>query len=270
MPLVAALLVPGSPLPYLRPENPPWQAIAKAYQVAAAALQAARPDVLLLYSTQWIAVLDELWQLRERVNGVHVDENWYEYGDLAFDLVIDTAVTELCIERTPAIGVRSKGVDYDGFPIDTGTIVANGLLNRGAAARLVIASNNVYHDWKRTSQLGAIAAAAAEDCGRRYALIGVGGLSGTIFRNEIDIADDRIASEQDDRLNRELLSHLAQGDRASLEPFCADYARQARADMGMKHMAWLLGGVGERYAGADVLGYGPTYGAGAAVLQFRL
>lgn len=270
MPLVAALLVPGSPLPYLRPDNPPWQPLANAYRSAGARLTAARPDVLLFYSTQWIAVLDELWQLRARVSGLHVDENWYEYGDLPFDLRIDTKVAEACIERTPSIGVRSKGVDYDGFPVDTGTIVANGFLNVDGSIPLVIAANNVYHDWQRTAQLGAIASAAAEDCGRRYAIIGIGGLSGTIFRHEIDIATDRIASDEDDCLNGELLARLAQADRTGLDSFCADYARQARADMGMKHLAWLLGGLGERYAGADVLGYGPTYGAGAAVIQFRL
>lgn len=270
MPLVAALLVPGSPLPYLRPDNPPWKPLADGYRTAAQALHAARPDVLLVYSTQWIAVLDQLWQARARVTGVHVDENWYEYGNLPFDLSIDTEVTASCIERTASIGVRSKGVDYEGFPIDTGTIVANGSLNADGRARLVIAANNVYHDWTRTSQLGATAATAAEQCGRRYAVIGVGGLSGTIFRHEIDLASDHIAGDEDDGLNRALLARLQQPDAAGLAEHCADYAKRARADMGMKHIAWILGGLGDRYRGADILGYGPTYGAGAAVVQFRV
>jgi 2-aminophenol/2-amino-5-chlorophenol 1,6-dioxygenase alpha subunit len=270
MPLVAALLVPGSPLPYLRPDNPPWKPIAEAYRAAATALQAARPDVLLVYSTQWIAVLDQLWQSRARVTGLHVDENWYEFGNLPFDLAIDTEVTASCIESTASIGVRSKGVDYDGFPIDTGTIVANGSLNADGRARLVIAANNVYHDWTRTSQLAAIAATTAERYGRRYAVVGVGGLSGTIFRTEIDLAQDRIAGDENDALNRGLLARLQQADVSGLAEFCADYAKRTRADMGMKHLAWILGGLGDRYRGADVLGYGPTYGAGAAIVQFRL
>jgi 2-aminophenol/2-amino-5-chlorophenol 1,6-dioxygenase alpha subunit len=270
MSLVAAFLVPGSPLHYLRPDVAPWAPIAKAYTTAAAALAAARPDVLIVYSTQWIAVLDELWQTRPRVHGLHVDDNWYEFGDLPFDISIDTELAAACIAATPAIGVRSKGVDYDGFPIDTGTIVANGFLNPGRAVPLVIAANNVYHDWQKTEQLGALAAGEATRLGRRYAVIGVGGLSGTIFRQEIDPATDHIASAADDRLNQGLLTALADGDGAQLRACCADYAGKARADMGMKHLAFVLGALGTQYQGARTLGYGPSYGSGAAVVQFTL
>jgi 2-aminophenol/2-amino-5-chlorophenol 1,6-dioxygenase subunit alpha len=269
MPLVAAYLVPGSPLHYLQPEIAPWAPLVAAHRAAAAALAAAQPDVLLVYSTQWIAVLDELWQTRPRVTGLHVDENWYEFGDLPFDLRIDTELANACIAATPALGVRSKGVDYDGFPIDTGTIVANGFLNQPARP-LVIAANNLYHDWARTEQLGALAAAQAERLGRRYAVIGVGGLSGTIFRHEIALATDHIASADDDRHNRALLQCLEQGDGGQVRAFVGDYASKARADMGMKHLAWILGAIGERYRGARTLGYGPSYGSGSAVIEFML
>lgn len=39
--------------------------------------------------------------------------------------------------------------------------------------------------------------------------------------------------------------------------------------MGFKHLAWVLGGIGGSYDHADILGYGPTYGAGAAVIEFK-
>ncbi len=48
-----------------------------------------------------------------------------------------------------------------------------------------------------------------------------------------------------------------------------DFAAAAKTDMGMKHLAWLLGGVGD-FKNAHVHGYGPTYGAGAAVVEFKL
>ena len=269
MPLVAAFLVPGSPLHYLRREVAPWAPFASAHATAAAILAAARPEVLLVYSTQWIAVLDELWQTRPRVHGLHVDENWYEFGDLPFDIQIDTELAQACIAATSAIGVRSKGVDYDGFPIDTGTIVADGFLNPAKQAKLVIAANNLYHEWHQTEQLGALAAAEAARLDRRYAVIGIGGLSGTIFRHEIDLDSDHLACATDDQLNRRLLAELERGDGAAVRAFCADYAGQARADMGMKHLAWILGAMGPEYRGAKTLAYGPSYGSGAAVVQFK-
>ena len=67
-------------------DNPGWGALADAMEAAGERLRASKPDAILLYSTQWLAVLDELWQTRERSTGIHVDENWHEYGDLPFDI----------------------------------------------------------------------------------------------------------------------------------------------------------------------------------------
>lgn len=269
MPLVAAFLVPGQPLHFLRRAEPPYAALVAGHAQAAQALAAARPEVLIVYSTQWIAVLDELWQARPHVVGLHVDENWYEYGDLPFDLRIDTALTAACIAATPGIGVRSKGVDYDGFPIDTGTIVATGFLDPAGSCPLVLAANNVYHDWSRTRALGELAAAQAEALGRRYAVLGVGGLSGGAYRHEIELRDDTLSSAGHDELNRRFLRTLEAGDGAALEAACPDYAAGARADMGMKHLAFVLGALGGGYRGGRTLGYGPHYGCGAAVFQFH-
>lgn len=269
MPPVAALLVPGLPLHFLRRAEAPYASLVAAHVAAARLLEAAKPDVLIVYSTQWIAVLDELWQLRANPQGLHVDENWHDQGDLPFDLRIDTELTRACIEATPSIGVRSKGVDYDGFPIDTGTLVATGFIDPEGRLPLVLASNNVYHDWSRTEQLGALVAAQADALGRRCAVIGVGGLSGGAYRHEVELADDAVSSPVHDALNRELLATLEAGNPAELLAACPDYAATARADMGMKHLAFVLGALGSRYSGGRTLGYGPHYGCGAAVFEFN-
>ena len=187
MTLAAAFLVPGSPLPYLRKDNPPWLGLAAGYEKAARALAAARPDVVLLYSTQWVAVLDQLWQTRPRLQGEHVDENWYAFGELPFDLHIDTALAQSCVENANALGLASKAVDYDAFPVDTGTIVASNCLDPEGARRFTLAANNLYHDFETTRRVATIAGEAASAQGKRFAVVGVGGLSGTIFREEIDI-----------------------------------------------------------------------------------
>lgn len=270
MTVVAAYLVPGNPLPYLRPENPPWAGIASAYRAAGRNLVAARPDTILVYSTQWMAVLDELWQMRPAFNDLHVDENWYEYGDLEYQLTCDIELAAACIEGSKAIGISSKGVDYDKFPIDTGTIVANGFLNPGGRIPLTIGANNLYHSFDDTMRLAEMAVEKARGLGRRVALVGVGGLSGSIFRHEIDITTDGIAYATDDEWNRKMLSRIQQGGSANeLGDFAQEYAKEAKADMGFKHFAWILGGLGGRVSGAQVQAYGATYGSGAAVIEFR-
>jgi 2-aminophenol/2-amino-5-chlorophenol 1,6-dioxygenase alpha subunit len=270
MTLVASFLVTGHPLPVLAADVPAYATLRSGLAAAADALAASRADVVLAYSTQWFAVLDELWQTRPRLQGLHVDENWYDRGDLPFDITVDTALAQACIEASPGVGVKAKAVDYDGFPIDSGTIVMANGLDPQHRLRYVLASNNLYHDAATTEKLAAMAVEVAAGLGRRVALVGVGGLSGTLFRQKIDLAEDHVAGAEDDALNRRLLSLLEKGDADALRTFLPEYAGAAKADMGMKHLHWLLGGMGDRWTGAKVLGYGPGYGTGQAVVQFQL
>ena len=270
MTLVASLLVSGHPLPALAANVAAYAPLREGYAAAAEVLAAAKPDVVLAYSTQWIAVLDELWQTRPRLQGLHVDENWYEHGNLPFDITIDTPLAEACVQGSTQAGVKAKAVDYDAFPVDSGTIVMANALDPEHRLRYVLASNNLYHDGATTEKLAAMAVETASRMGRRVALLGVGGLSGTIFRHRIDLEEDHVAASGDDALNRKLLGLLETGSAGDLRDFLPEYASGAKADMGMKHLHWLLGGMGDRWAGAQVLGYGPGYGTGQAIVQFQL
>lgn len=271
MTVVSAFLVPGSPLPLLKPDNPPWGRLAAAYQQAGRALAASRPDVVLLYSTQWFAVLDQQWLTRRRSTGVHVDENWHEYGEMRFDIASDADLANACVTGAAQAGVHSRGVDYDGFPIDSGTIADCTLMDVGTAALpLVAASNNLYHSAEQTEKLGALAAACADTQGKRVAVLGVGGLSGAAFSEQIELQSDRISDPEHDRWNRRVLQLVESGDVSQLREVLPDFAKQARADMGLKHLYWILGALQGRLAGARVLGYEPLYGSGGAVVEFAI
>ena len=268
MSVVSAFLISGSPLPYVQRDNPLWGKIAGAMETAGKALVASEPDLIAIYSTQWIAVLDQLWQTRAVLQGLHVDENWHEYGDLPFDIRIDVEYAELALQKTAEAGIKAKGVDYDHFPVDTGSIVASNFLNPDGDIPLAITSNNVYHDWQMTRTLGRVAAETAAELGRKLAVIGVGGLSGSIYRHVIDSSEDKIADPAEDEWNRKILSMMEQGDTESLTKACPDYAAAARVDMGFKHFAFILGALGGNFNGATVHAYGPLYGSGGAVVEF--
>ena len=271
MPVVAAFLVPGIPLPALKPEALGWGRLQSAMQRAGRALEAARAEVALVYSTQWLAVLDQQWLTRKRSHGTHVDDNWYEFGDLPYDIHADTELAHACVAASPRSGVHARGVNYDGFPIDSGTIVAcNGLGMGTPSLPVVVASNNLYHSGTTTETLGALAAKAAEEQGKRVAVVGVGGLSGSLFRTEIDPRSDRFASSEDDKWNQRMLGLLESADVAQIRAAIPVFAKEARADMGFKHVHWILGALGGRYSGARVHGYGPVYGSGAAVVELTL
>ena len=269
MTIVSAFMLPGNPLPYLRPTNPAWTNLSDAGHEAGRALAASEPDVMLIYSTQWMAVLDQLWQAREHSTGTHVDENWYEFGDLQTDLRADVSLANACVEAANKAGFPSKAVDYDEFPIDSGTIVAGSYLNPTGKIPAVVMANNLYYDFDETEQLAKLAAEQANLQGKRVAVVGIGGLSGNYFDARIDITTDHICSEEEDALNRKLLSLMESGAIAELRAWLPEYSKSTRADMGMKHLAWVLGATGG-FRGAKTLGYGATWGSGSAVVQFAL
>jgi 2-aminophenol/2-amino-5-chlorophenol 1,6-dioxygenase subunit alpha len=270
VPAVSAFLVPGSPLPLLRGDLPPYRPVREALDAVAGRLADSRPDVLLVYSTRWIAVLDALWQTRPRLEGLHVDEVWHDLGDLPHDLRIDTELANACVATTNEMGLRAKGVDFDAFPVDTGTVVANALLNAGEhSIAQVITANNIYHDGPTTERLGALALSLAERQGKRAAVLAIGGLSSQFHRTELELADDHIAEPGQDELNRRLLDTLAGGDADAIRAFLPDFSERARGDHHMKHVWWLLGAAGG-IEGATLRAYGPDYGAGMAVLEFAL
>ncbi len=270
MAVVSAFLIPGSPLPYVQPDNPPWEAMAAALKKAGRALAASKPDTIAIYSTQWIAVLDQLWQMRPNPVGLHVDENWHEYGDLPFDMLTDIELTEAAIAATDDYGIRSKGVDYDQFPVDTGTIVGSNFLDPKRNFQSVVTANNLYHDWDITENLGRVVREQADALGRRIAIVGIGGLSGSFFRHVINIGEDHIANIAEDEWNKRILGLMEVGNIDALVKDCPTYAAKARTEMGFKHFAYILGGIGGKFTGATVHHYGPLYGSGGAVVEFHL
>ncbi|WP_032490017.1 DODA-type extradiol aromatic ring-opening family dioxygenase [Pseudomonas veronii] len=271
MTIVSAFLVPGSPLPQLRADVSGWHNFQQAMRQAGAALKESRPDVVLIYSTQWFAVLDEIWLTRRHSEDIHVDENWHEFGELPYSLFSDVDLANACVEACRSQGVPARGADYKAFPIDTGTIVACTAMGIGTEALpLVVASNNLYYNGEATENIGAIAAKAALDQGKRVAVIGVGGLSGSVFTSQIDPLDDHIVKPEEDEWNRQILSLLESGNLPALKEQIPHYVKAARVDMGFKHFNWVLGAIGGEFRSAKVYHYGAIYGSGAAVVEFNL
>ena len=61
------------------------------------------------------------------------------------------------------------------------------------------------------------------------------------------------------------------GHSAGGQELAGDSTGGARVDVGLKHFAWLVGAMGERWShGATVHAYGPIYGSGATVVEFGL
>lgn len=265
--VVAAYWLPASPLLALRPNEPAYTELMKGMAHVRRDLQKLEPDTLVVYSTRWFAVLDQLWQGRERMTGLHVDENWHELGEIPYDLTSDASLAKACVRAAKRAGIASKRVNYDGFPIDSATLTANALLNPKGEWPLMVVANNLYHDFERTRDLGELVAQQADLQGKRVAVLVLGGLSGREWHDERALSEDAIASASDDAWNRRLLQAIEQRDISELMRLIPDFVSQAQGDMGLKHLAFALGAMHGRLGHTKVYAYGPQYGSGAVVAK---
>lgn len=267
-PVKAAALVPGLPH-MLRPElNLNYKALADGVEALGNEFEKAGIQRIVYYSTQWISVLGHLFQAKSNLEGLHVDDNWYDLGDLPFRFNVDRQLAELMAKRAEQHGYQTKLVDYNGFPVDTGTIVADTLLNKGRFSTAMV-SCCVYSDYADTLKLAQILSDAIAVDKRPTAVVAVSSLSGKWFTTEIDPREDHVVPEMAE-WDRLILGLWERGHMLATEERRLEYSNRCKVDMGLKALSFLrgVGGAVEGRA-AVVKAYGGIYGTGAAVVRFN-
>jgi 2-aminophenol/2-amino-5-chlorophenol 1,6-dioxygenase alpha subunit len=267
--IVASFIVPHLPHPYLIPDaNPGYRRIRDAYEAVRKRIAELKPDILLLYSTRWPSVIGHQVQTHPAPEWTHVDEEWHELGAIPYKLRMDKAFGEAYVKAGQARGLEMRAVAYDGFPVDTGSIVALKLLDPKNRVPASIVSCNMYADRAETIVLGKAARDAVLAQGKRAVAIGVTALSNRLFSGVVPFAEDRIHSRKDDEWNRKYLEFLGRGRLEDASQLAREFASQANGDSKMKAIWWLaaVSGASNNYAGT-VHAYEPIYGTGAAVVE---
>src|SRR5262249_17430897 len=151
---------------------------------------------------------------------------------------------------------------------DTGTIVADRLLNRGRFSTAML-SCCVYSDYADTLKLSQIVGDVIAKDGKPTAVVAVSGLSGQWFTTEIDPREDHVTPVMAE-WDKLILSLWEKGHMLASEERRDEYARACKVDMGLKALAFLRGAGGAvEGKGARVGAYGGIYGTGAAVVRFK-
>lgn len=263
-----AFIVPG--LPHLVHAQEQWQSLSHAMQQAGERARAEKPDVIIIYSAQWISVLGHSFQFAQNPQGLHVDENWHAMGDFPFSFKIDTELAALAEQKTRAKGLATKLVDYEGFPIDTGTLVVLKHFNPDNSIPVMIVSSNIYCGQEDSVKLGEAVAEALAETGKKAVLINCSSLSHRFITEDIAPESDRIARPEDDQWNQRMLELLKAGKNHEAMQLGPEFAQQAGAEMAFKGFYWLMGALNTPKIPANVLAYGPIWGTGAAVVEYQL
>lgn len=268
-----ALVVSPMPHPLLTPGAAPgYTRLRAGFEAARAELEASGADLLLVYSTVWPSVIGHQVLAHPRPRWVHVDELFHDLGSMPYEFAIDADFAREYVAAARERGLTAREVAYEGFPVDTGSVVALSLLNPGNRIPACVVSSNVYADRAETVVLARAALDAAERTGRKVAAVAVTSLSNRLFTTFVPPAEDRIHSAKDDEWNRKVLEFLAQGRLEDVSQLSREIHKQVRVKkvVGFKPMWWLAGVMGahNRYEGT-VHAYEAVHGTGACVVTLR-
>ena len=262
-------VVPGQPHFHLAPEKSAgWGSLRTSLEAIGREIADSDAELLLLYSTQWFSVIGHLFQVAPSPKWTLVDQNWYEFGEIPYEFRIDPDFGKLYCETAKSYGMQASTVNYHGFPIDTGSVVALKLLNPENAIPASIVSCNIYAERDETRLLGRCGREAIEKYGKKTIVVAVTNLSNRYHVKEIDPAEDRVSSQKDDEWNRKILEIFDDGRLEDVNELVRQFADEANADMGFKAIWWLaaLAGENNQYRG-KVWDYQPVWGTGAGVVE---
>lgn len=269
--VVMSAVVPVHPHPLLAPQqNEGWQNLANAYEELRQRIIASGAETLVIYSTTWPSIIGHQLINDPNPNWTLVDDDFHDLGSLPYDFPVDVEFANIWNSANEKRGLTSRCINYYGFPIDVGSVVAVSLLNPDNRIPVSIVSSNVYSNRAETVVLAKSCLDAIEKTGRKVAVICAMSLSNRMFTEPIEPKDDQIHSLKDDEWNRKILEFLAQGRLEDVAQLSRQIHSQVRVQkvVSFKPM-WFLSGVNGQNNNliGEVLAYEALHGAGGAVVH---
>ena len=269
--VVGSFVVPVHPHTVLAPdENPGWRALRDAFDEAAQMIRDLEADLLIVYSTTWPSIIGHQIQADPNPEWVMVDHDFHDLGSIPYSFNIDADFAHAWDEANRNRGLQSRCVNYKGFPIDVGSVVALTLLNPNNEIPAVIVSSNMYANRSETTVLAKSCLDVIKSQGRRAVAITAMSLSNRMFTDFIEPTEDKIHSLKDDEWNRKILEFLTEGRLEDVGQLSRTIHRQIRVQkvVAFKPMWWLSAMNGNRNdLSGQVLAYEAIHGAGGAVVH---
>lgn len=265
------LYVPPHPHPLLSPgASEGYQRLRDAFDACRERIENSDADLIIVYSTTWPSIIGHQFQANPNSEWVHVDDDFHYLGSMPYSFTMDSVFAEACVQKAKERGLQARAVNYDAFPIDTGSITALSLLNPDNRIPATIVSSNMYANRSETIVLGKAIRDALTEEKRKAVVVVVSSLSNRMFTEPIDPSEDRIHSQKDDDWNRKILEFFEDGRLEDLSQLSREIHGQIRVQkvVAYKPAWWMASTMGQHnnYDG-EVLAYEALNGSGGAVIQ---
>ena len=269
--ILFGLYVPPHPQPLLSPDaNAGYANLRAAFETCRKRIEESEADLIIVYSTTWPSVVGHQIQALKESIWTHVDDDFHYLGSMPYNFQIDSEFSHEYCSAAEKRGLHARTVEYEGFPIDTGSVVALSLLNPDNRIPACIVSSNMYANRSETIVLGKAANDALVSQGKKAVVVVVSSLSNRMFTEHIDPSEDRIHSSKDNEWNEKILEFFADGRLEDLSQLSREIHGQIRVQkvVAYKPAWWLAASMGQHnnYDG-EVLAYEALHGSGGAVIQ---
>jgi reactive intermediate/imine deaminase len=269
--IVASFVVPVHPHTVLAPDqNPGWKRLREAFDQAAQTIRELDADLIVVYSTTWPSVIGHQIQSDPNPEWVMVDHDFHDLGSIPYSFNIDQKFAHAWDDANKARGLQSRCVNYKGFPIDVGSVVALTLLNPDNKIPAVIVSSNVYANRSETTVMAKACLDVIKAQGKKVVAVTAMSLSNRMFTDFIEPSEDKIHSLKDHEWNQKILEFLRQGRLEDVGQLSRTIQRQIRVQkvVAFKPMWWLSAMNGNRNdLTGNVMAYEAIHGAGGAVVH---
>jgi reactive intermediate/imine deaminase len=269
--IVASFVVPVHPHTVLAPDqNPGWKRLREAFDLAAQTIRELDADLIVVYSTTWPSVIGHQIQSDPNPEWVMVDHDFHDLGSIPYSFNIDQKFAHAWDDANKARGLQSRCVNYKGFPIDVGSVVALTLLNPDNKIPAVIVSSNVYANRSETTVMAKACLDVVKAQGKKVVAVTAMSLSNRMFTDFIEPSEDKIHSLKDHEWNQKILEFLRQGRLEDVGQLSRTIQRQIRVQkvVAFKPMWWLSAMNGNRNdLTGNVMAYEAIHGAGGAVVH---
>ena len=269
--ILFGLYVPPHPQPLLSPDaNAGYSNLRAAFETCRKRIEESDADLIIVYSTTWPSVVGHQIQALKESIWTHVDDDFHYLGSMPYNFQIDSEFSHEYCSAAEKRGLHARTVEYEGFPIDTGSVVALSLLNPDNRIPACIVSSNMYANRSETIVLGKAANDALVSQGKKAVVVVVSSLSNRMFTEHIDPSEDRIHSSKDNEWNEKILEFFADGRLEDLSQLSREIHGQIRVQkvVAYKPAWWLAASMGQHnnYDG-EVLAYEALHGSGGAVIK---
>lgn len=263
--------MPPHPHPLLAADlNEGYANLRSAFERARQRIEESDADIILVYSTTWSSIIGHQIQTHPEPEWVHVDDDFHFLGSMPYKFRMDTDFAHGYHSNCGKRGLHSRTIAYDGFPIDTGSVVALSLLNPDNRLPACIVSSNVYANRAESIVLGKAARDTLEEQGKKAVVVVVASLSNRMFTEHIKPEDDRIHSAKDEEWNQKIMQFFGAGRLEDLSQLSREIHSQIRVQkvVAYKPVWWMAATMGQtnNYRG-EILAYAPLHGSGGAVIQ---